>query len=100
MKARASVAHVAPAPDWNQIASYYAGRPVTVTAPTINPTTGQPWGGINGTTPRNGNIYINPTMQQGLNSLRADLPKGNATVYALANLIHEALHNRTDSGTG
>ena len=99
-KARAASAHVAKAPDWNQIASFYAGRPVTVTSPAINPITNQPWGGIDGTTPRNGTIYLNPRLQQGLNELPRDLPKGMGTVYALANLIHEALHNRANKSDG
>lgn len=94
---------------WNEIASFYAGRPMTVAFPETK--YGAKWGsgGWGGTT-RGSEVILGPFQRKMLEQMLAP-PKrqkgvkpptfGQGTMAGLATLIHEAIHARAPQpGTG
>ena len=82
-----------------QLASYYAGRPVTIASPTVR-LMGNQWGNVQGETTQDGRIFLNPTVMDALSSMVGQLQTKQASLGALQTLIHEAIHNRQDTGSG
>ena len=87
-------------PDWNAIASYFAGRPVNVSFPGEKPgTQGGPWTGIGGTA-RGQDVFLSPEARQRLDEWLPSAKSQRGSVLGaqpLALLIHEALHLRNPS---
>lgn len=91
----------------NQIASFYAGRPMTVAFPDTK--YGAAWGsgGWGGTT-RGSEVILGPFQKKMLQQMMSPPPKGqprysygHGTMAGLAVLIHEAIHAREPQpGTG
>lgn len=87
-----------PAPDWNAIASYFAGKPIQVDFPTEKPgAQGGNWG-----TGMSGNVFggkanLSPDVKKAFENWIAHKNSKKGAVlgtYALGTLIHEALHTR------
>lgn len=82
--------------DWNAIASFYAGRPVTVDFPETK--WGADWGsGGWGGSARGNQVILGPFQKSMLSQFLSRGPRGPAgpgSVAGLATLIHEAIHLR------
>ena len=82
-------------PDWNAIAAFYAGRPISSIK--------YDWTNTMGTTgfPESGYIRLNPQVQTSLEALAKYGPRSQRGMVAgalgLSVLIHESLHNRANS---
>ena len=82
--------------DWANIASFYAGRPVTVGPGD----TGGAWGRTSGVQGP-GEIFLSPQIQKVLQDFQGftkDPIRGPNSVLGPATLIHEAIHNRKFPG--
>lgn len=82
-------------PNWQAIASFYAGRQIAPIQST--------WTNTDGTTgfPESGYINLNPNVMKGLNAFAKYGPKSQQGMVlgsrALAVLLHESLHNRANA---
>lgn len=92
----AEVAKAQQTPTWEEIASFYAGRPIAPIEYRDN------IGGAGRTLAGSGRIELTPAIGKQLSDFLAN-PRKNPgfNSYGLATLIHEALHNRAPQpGTG
>ena len=87
-------------PDWNAIASYFAGRPVSVNFPGEKPgTMGGPWEDFGGNV-HGGSVNLSPLAKKRLDEWFPTAKSQRGSVLGaqpLALLIHEALHLRNPS---